>query len=206
MATFALLPAAGHSTRMGQAKLLMPLAGRPLILHTLAAWQQSRVDRVIAVVRPDDEPLADLLRSAGVDLVIPPVAPPDMKGSIGFGLAYIARQYQPHASDAWLVAPADMPGLSPRVIDSLIAHAAATPGRVLIPTLAGRRGHPVLVPWPLAAEVPLLAEDAGLNQLIDSHDPLLLPCDAVESNAAQAFADIDMPGDFAHFGTPRPPT
>jgi molybdenum cofactor cytidylyltransferase len=169
-------------------------------LHTLAAWRQSRVDRVIAVIRPDDEPLADLLRSAGVDLVVPPVAPPDMKASIGFGLAHVAQHHQPGANDSWLVAPADMPGLSARVIDALIAQAAAKPGRVLVPTLAGRRGHPVLLPWPLAAELPLLAEGAGLNQLIDGHDPLLVPCDAVEPDAAQAFADIDTPDDLKQFG------
>ena len=57
--SFALIPAAGHSLRMGQPKLLMPVEGRPLILHMLAAWQASKVERVVVVVRPDDEQLAD---------------------------------------------------------------------------------------------------------------------------------------------------
>ena len=65
--TFALIPAAGHSTRMGQPKLLLPLAGQPLILHTIAAWQQSRVDRIVVVVRPGDEALAEVVRTADVD-------------------------------------------------------------------------------------------------------------------------------------------
>ncbi len=200
MTTFALLPAAGLSTRMGRPKLLEPLAGKPLVLHTLAAWLASRVDRVAVVVRPDDEPLMAVLRGADVDLIVPPIAPPDMKASLGFGLAYLAARYRPAAGDAWLVAPADMPGLSSRVIDALIGYAAIAPGRVLLPTLAGRRGHPVLLPWSLAAEVPRLAADAGLNQLIEEHDPLLVACDGVEADAAKSFGDIDTPADLEHFG------
>ena len=69
--SFALIPAAGHSTRMGQPKLLMPLGDRPLILHTIDAWKRSRVNRIVVVVRPGDDALAEVVRSAGVELVMP---------------------------------------------------------------------------------------------------------------------------------------
>src|SRR4051794_8404747 len=72
---FALIPAAGQSTRMGQAKLLLPLAGEPLIVHTIRAWQGSRVDQVLVVVRQDDAALAAVVRSAKATLVVPKVAP-----------------------------------------------------------------------------------------------------------------------------------
>src|SRR5437868_3875013 len=61
---FAIIPAAGHSTRMGQAKLLLPVAGEPLIVLTIGAWRRSRIDHVLAVVRNDDAPLASVVRSA----------------------------------------------------------------------------------------------------------------------------------------------
>ena len=51
-------PRPAHGVRLGAAKLLLPLFGRPLILHTLAAWQQSKVDRIVVVVRPGDDSLA----------------------------------------------------------------------------------------------------------------------------------------------------
>src|SRR5262245_45033190 len=107
--SFAIIPAAGHSTRMGRPKLLLPVAGQPLILHTLTAWKHSRVDRVVVVLRPDDTALAEVVRNAGVDAVIPPAAPPDMKASLGYGLAHLAANQAPQNSDCWLVAPADMP-------------------------------------------------------------------------------------------------
>jgi molybdenum cofactor cytidylyltransferase len=184
---------------MGRPKLLLPVDGKPLVLHTLAAWQASRVERVVAVVRSDDQALAELLRGAGAQVVVPPIAPPDMKASLGYGLAHIEECFQPAPTDHWLVAPADMPGLSPRVIDALLDEAARSPGRVLIPTLAGRRGHPVLLPWPLAAEISRLAEDKGLNTMIQRNDPLLVACDGIEPATDRAFADIDTPEDLAGF-------
>ena len=200
MSAFAVIPAAGTSSRMGRPKLLLPLAGRPLVLHTLAAWQASRALRVVVVVRPGDDALAEVVRAAGADVVIPPAAPPDMKASLGYGLAHIEQQFQPSADDAWLVAPADMPGLSPRIIDCLLAELAAHPGRPIIPTLAGRRGHPVILPWSLAAELRELAASEGLNTLIERSQPMLLPCDHVEPAPAAAFADIDTPEDLSRFG------
>ena len=184
---------------MGRPKLLLEVAGRPLILHTLAAWRASRVDQVVVVVRPDDQLLSDLLRQVGVELAIAPAPPPDMKASLAVGLAHVAARYQPSARDCWLVAPADMPGLSPPVIDSLLAQAELTPRRVLIPTLGGRRGHPVLLSWTLAAGVANLAAGEGLHSLIDRSEPCLIACDDCGDHPAQAFADIDTPDDLAQF-------
>src|SRR5262245_57983097 len=153
---FALIPAAGYSCRMGEPKLLLPLAGRPLIVHTIDAWQRSRVDRIIVVVRPGDTPLLDVVggasRSGGayIDLVIPAEPPPDMKASLQAALQHIERGFAPTAIDAFLVAPADMPHLSTSIIDRLmLRHMANSSPKILAPTIAGRRGHPVLFPWPV---------------------------------------------------------
>ena len=186
---------------MGEPKLLLPIGGRPLIEHTIAAWKASRVERVVVVVRGDDEALANCVRAAGAELCLPPAPPPDMKTSLAWGLAHIAEHYQPTVDDVWLVAPADMPGLSPRVIEALLA--AEVPGRILIPTLAGRRGHPVLLPWPLAAEVSQLGPDEGLRDLVGRHDPLLVACDEVETQRETPFADLDTPAELARFRARR---
>jgi len=193
--SFALIPAAGHSTRMGRPKLLLTVAGQPLIVHTIAAWRQSRVERIVVIVRPGDAPLAEVVRDIGVDVVVPPVAPPDMKASLCYGLDYLSKNLRPEPTDCWLVAPADMPGLSPAIINRLLDESESNPGRILIPTLFGRRGHPVLLPWTLASELPSLTANEGLDALIDRHGPEPIACDDLEPNAAQAFADIDTPED-----------
>src|SRR5690242_2503495 len=93
---FAIVPAAGSSSRMGEPKLLLPVSGQPLIARTLAAWERSRVDRIITVVRPGDEQLAAAVNQFKVqsskfkvETVTPTVSPPDMKVSIQMALRQI---------------------------------------------------------------------------------------------------------------------
>src|SRR3954467_13620149 len=117
---FAIVPAAGHSARMGRPKLLLPVAGRTMVEETLSAWRASRVDKLVVVVRPDDEELAALCRSWGAEVVLPPFAPPEMKDSIRWGLKHVEAMFAPVPQDAWLLAPADMPNLSPRIINRLL--------------------------------------------------------------------------------------
>lgn len=193
---FAIIPAAGNSTRMGAPKLLLPISGGTMIEATLAAWRASRVDKVVVVVRTDDQELAIVCRAQGADVVLPPVAPPEMKDSVQYGLRHIEANFAPTDEDAWLLAPADMPYLSSRVIQALIS--AFTPNRqtVLVPTLGGKRGHPVLFPWTLAAEVFSLPAAEGLNVLRLRHESQEVPCDSIEPAGGSAFGDIDTPEDY----------
>lgn len=193
---FAILPAAGHSVRMGAPKLLLPLAGKPLVLHAIDAWKKSSAQTIVVVVRAGDQPLVDVVRMAGVAWVEADPPPPDMKASIQAGLTYVERQYAPAADAAVLVAPADMPRLSPATIDRLLAEHRNQPGSILVPTLAGHRGHPVLLPWHIAAEVHALAPEEGLDALLRRRVPVAIPCDDLLASDRQAFADIDTPEDY----------
>lgn len=194
---FAIVPAAGLSTRMGQPKLLLTIDGQPLIARILAAWKAGGVEHIAVVVRPDDEPLIAAVRGSGIEPVIPSAAPPDMRASLQFGVQHVQQQFEPDQRDFWLVAPADMPRLSPQIIRRLVSESAVRPGTILIPTLGGRRGHPVLLPWSYAERLDQLPADQGLNALVDASDPQLIPCDQLAP--CEAFADIDTPGDLARF-------
>lgn len=197
---FAIVPACGQSVRMGRPKLLLPLAGRPLIVHTLAAWQQAAVAATLVVVRSDDAELAAVVRAAGAEVVAPADPPADMKASVQAALRQLVAAYSPTADDAFLVAPADIPFLAPQIAASLIDRHGQAPGSILIPTLAGRRGHPVLYPWPLAAAVFALAADEGLNALAARHPTSELACDHLVSPTERPFADIDTPDQYRAAG------
>ena len=189
--SFAIVPAAGSSLRMGQPKLLMPWRGRTVVEHTLAAWSAGGVSRTIVVTRPDDMSLAQIARQSGADVVTPPNAPPEMKDSIRFALEEIARLHQPTDSDVWLLAPADIPWLSGEVIrDLLAAHQPSTP-RILVPVQDSHRGHPVLFPWSLAAQVATLLPHEGVNALLDRHSWTPIPV-----TAGMIHGDLDTPEDY----------
>jgi molybdenum cofactor cytidylyltransferase len=198
--SFGIVPAAGQSVRMGRPKLLLPWGGRPLVGQTLAAWQASLVERVVVVVRPDDKALAEVVRSCGVEPLVPPTPPPDMKASVQAALRWLADRCQPAPEDAFLVAPADMPRLSSQVINCVLAaYAALDRPQIVVPTLQGRRGHPVLFPWLLAAEVEALPPGEGLRTLCQQHALHCVACDDKVAAGDDPFLDLDTPQDYARW-------
>lgn len=194
--SFAVIPAAGQSLRMGAPKLLLPWRGIRLLEATLAPWKASGVEQMIVVVRPDDPDLALLCREQGVEVVVPSVPPPEMKTSVQLALTHIEKEFAPSPRDAWLLAPADMPCLSPDIIRRLLAEHSADTQAILIPTLQGKRGHPVLFPWVLAPQVHTLGENEGLNALRNRHSWREVPCDDCPTTGGNPFLDIDTPEEY----------
>lgn len=188
MQTFAVIPAAGRSQRMGKPKLLLPWADSTVIEHLLAAWRASAVDRVVVVVHPDDAQLAEISRRCGATVVQPQTPPAEMKQSVQIALAHIDAESHPSQTDAWLLAPADMPTLARSTIDRLVEAYRAEPPAIWAPVADERRGHPVLFPWSLAAEVARLGADEGVNVLLARH-----PVHTIRAEAASILEDLDTP-------------
>jgi molybdenum cofactor cytidylyltransferase len=182
---------------MGQPKLLLPWGDATVIEATIEAWFSSLVDEVLVVVHPDDDVLAELALSAGAEVIVAPEPPPDMKASIQLGLDVIRSNHSPADEDGWLVAPADMPGLSPLVIDRLLAERFQRPDEILIPTHQAAPGHPALFPWPMAAEVARIPAGEGLKWLLARH-----PATTIECGPAALAADLDTPDDYHRQGGP----
>lgn len=177
---------------MGRPKLLLPWQGRTIWQHVLAAWTGTTRDlKVVAVVHPDDAEVAEQARAAGVDVVQPATAPEEMKASIRLGLAHLRAKYSPADDDAWLVAPADMPRLRSGIIEAVMTCYDPRHPLVITPEYGGKRGHPVLFPWSLAAEVDKLTENEGLNRIVEKSRPARLPL--LDS---AILADLDTPEDY----------
>lgn len=189
---FAVVPAAGRSRRMGRPKLLLPLGGKTVLARLLETLRP-RVEAVLAVVRADDARLADEARARGAVVVQPAVDPPDMRQSVEHGLRAIAERFRPADADGWLLIPADHPVLDATVIDAVAARWRTDPQEIVVPTHAGRRGHPTLFSWRLAGEVFRLPPDAGLNHLVRSR-----PNDVAEVGVESpgALLDLDTPADY----------
>ncbi|MEX2026856.1 MAG: NTP transferase domain-containing protein, partial [Pirellulaceae bacterium] len=166
--------------------------GGTIVEATLAAWKASSVAAIVVVVRPDDAELAILCRQVGAEIVVPVVAPPHMRDSVQQALDHIVQNYQPTDADVWLLAPADMPQLSPAIVNHLLASHRPDAPTILTPTLAGRRGHPVLFPWPLAQQVPQLPADRGINALHWHNPTREAPCEHLGVDRV-AFCDVDTP-------------
>lgn len=189
---FAVIPAAGESRRMGQPKLVLPLGGRTVVEHLLAALASPLLTDRVVVTRAADVELQRLVTGCGARVVTTQPDPPDMRASLEAGLADIARRWQPRRDDGWLMLPADYPRLNAATVQQLIAVWLAERPRFLLPTHNGRRGHPLLARWDTVADLLALPPDAGMNRLVQSAtDIRLVPCDD-----RGVLLDLDRPEDY----------
>jgi molybdenum cofactor cytidylyltransferase len=188
-----LIPAAGHSRRMGRPKLALPLGGRMLLEHVIEVLKQGGVEPVLVVLGPHAAKLSEPARAAGAEALILDQPTPDMRATIEHGLDWLTTRCQPSADDAWLLVPADHPTLDPAIVRRLIAAWRTTDASILVPTWQGRRGHPTLIGWSHLAGIKAHPAGEGLNAYLrrHQHETLELPAD----NAC-VIEDVDTPEDY----------
>jgi molybdenum cofactor cytidylyltransferase len=190
---FAVVPAAGFSRRMGQPKLLLPLKGRPVIARVLEALLQGGADAVYVLSRSDDLELQQLVKGDKVFSVVTNEPTADMRASVELLLRQVGLEQRPRAEDAWLLAPADHPVLNAGVVASLIEAWRAAPRGIVVPTHAGRRGHPTLFGWPFAEPVATIPPNEGLNRLLrDAPDQVR----EISVDFPEILQDLDTPDDY----------
>lgn len=189
---FAVIPAAGHSRRMGTHKLLLSLGGATVIQRVIHGLATPWITRTVIVARGGDEALAEHLAGEDVELVQPEVDPPDMKASVQAGLSWIETHYAPTEEDSWLLIPADHPVLKRTLIERLCEVWSQSDARILIPAFQGKKGHPAFFRWSVAQEVFQLGAAQGINALWKegSAAPVLWECDDPE-----ILIDLDTPAD-----------
>jgi len=203
---FAVIPSAGLSQRMGQHKLLMPLQGSPVIFHILNALAlnaQTKTGLVACCLtcRQDDKPLQEAVHrwqqetdgALNLHCVVPPNPPGDMRASVQCSLDWITEHYQPAADAGWLLLPADSPLVKAPIINQLIADWLQGEQDILVPTYAGRRGHPTFFRWSLVPQVKQIPYNQGINSLLQ-HSEVSLVEQPVDSEGI--VQDMDTPEDF----------
>jgi 2-C-methyl-D-erythritol 4-phosphate cytidylyltransferase/2-C-methyl-D-erythritol 2,4-cyclodiphosphate synthase len=116
--TVALVVAAGRGQRFGGPlpKQYAELAGRPVLGHSLARLAaHPRIDRVQAVIHPDDRPFYDRA-AAGLELSEPTAGGASRQDSVRLGLEGLA----PHAPGAVLIHDGARPFIGAAVIDRVL--------------------------------------------------------------------------------------
>ncbi len=182
---FALLPCAGSGSRAGTArpKQYQPVAGMPMVRHTLAALAQvARIARVLVVVAPGDRALNDL----GASVAITDCGGATRAVSVFNGLDALLAQGA-HAHDWVLVHDAARCLVTPALIDALID--------ACLPDAVGG-----LLALPLADTLKAAGADGRVAATLDRADKWLAQTpqmfrikplrDALAAHAATGFAGI----------------
>jgi molybdenum cofactor cytidylyltransferase len=191
--TFAVVPAAGHSTRMGRPKLSLPLGDRTVLERVVAALRDGGVRHVLVVVGPHVPELVPLAATGGADVCLLPRATPDMRSTVEHGLRWLEEQYHPQPEDWWVLAPADHPVVEPGIVREILAAAGCDDRSIVIPVHGGRRGHPTVLAWRHVAGIRALPADAGINAYLREHADETLE---VPISDPGILTDLDTPDDY----------
>lgn len=198
---FGVAAAAGAARRMGLAKQLLEIDGRPLLDWVIEPFLAANLAGLVVVTQSAiarQLPPRPRLRVALND-----DAQSTMIDSIRLGLRAWRESGQCAAGCGFLVCPGDHPGISVADVNTCVAAFRASPDRVIIATRGGRRGHPIVFPWADVALVESPQCDGGLNAL-----PRIAGerTRRVECASDGVLRDIDTPADWERFlrEGPRP--
>ncbi len=196
----AVVPAAGHSQRMGRPKLTLPVDGGTVIARVVQALRQGGVERVIVVAPPPDVSSTAALvveaESAGARVITPAVRPEDMRASFECGLDALVEIAN---VSTVLLAPGDSVGITVGLVEQVVAHAKIHPDRLIVPVTNQRRGHPVALPQRLLQEIRALPKGVGINALLKRHHADVIELPVEETGAVE---DLDTPEDYARWAPP----
>jgi molybdenum cofactor cytidylyltransferase len=190
----AIVLAAGKSSRMGTQKLLLPLGDGTVIstvVDQILRATSAGIEEVIVVVSSHagtGDAIAKALADRPIVLIENPDPNAEMLSSVRCGL-----QALPGDCSAAIVALGDQPSISAELIDDLVAAFRTSGTGIVVPTHAGKRGHPLLLAARYFAEVQASHNGVGLRGLLDAHPTDIL--ELVSTNPA-VLDDIDVPADY----------
>jgi molybdenum cofactor cytidylyltransferase len=176
----AIVLAAGRSTRMGALnKMLAEIGGKPLVRIAAEQALASRAKPVIVVTGHQQSQVEAALADLPVRFVHNPDYAEGLGTSLRAGIAAV-----PAEADGAVVCLGDMPQVDAGLIDKLIA--AFDPGKgalVVVPSIDGKRGNPVVWSRRFFSELMSIGGDVGARYLIGQY--------------AEAVAEVPLSGDAA---------
>ena len=183
----AVVLAAGRSTRMGGPnKLLAEIRGRPLVRIVVEEALASHAKPVIVVVGHQRGEVEKALAGLPVQFVHNPDFAQGLGTSLKAGIAAV-----PAEADGAIVCLADMPQVDASLLNRLIA--AFDPDRgalIVMPTVEGKRGNPVLWSRRFFPDLMAIEGDVGARHFIARYGEAVVE---VPLEGRAALVDVDTP-------------
>ncbi|HET8524387.1 MAG TPA: nucleotidyltransferase family protein [Thermomicrobiales bacterium] len=181
--------AAGSSTRLGRPKQLLVLHGEPLLRHVVRNAIASNLDDVVLVLGCDAEHIADAIGEWGQRVVINPDYADGQSTSLRHGLANIDPQ-----AEAVLFLLGDQPGVTPAIINAVLARFRETGGPIVAPTYGGTRGNPILFSRQFFPDLARITGDQGARAIVRAHQNDVVTVPVSDGQPPQ---DVDTDADYA---------
>jgi molybdenum cofactor cytidylyltransferase len=180
----AILLAAGQSLRFGTAdKLFAPIDGEPLLVHAARRLVELKPARLIAVCGDAQGAAAILLTPLGFEIVVNPNPERGLSSSLACGI----EKARDGAAEAALICLADMPFVTLRHLEALLARFDPAHAPIVASGRGGIAMPPALFARSLFDQLAQAEGDRGGRTLLRS-------ASLVEAPASE-LVDIDLPKD-----------
>jgi len=164
-AVAAIVLAAGQSKRIGKNKLLYDIEGKPLATKAIQAAIKSKASPVFVITGYQAEELEAELENFDINVIYNPNYRTGIKTSINLGINAV-----PDFCDGVLLIPADMPNITPQLLNKMIDKFKKKQTKALILTEKnGIKNNPVLWSKSLYNVADLAAENADIRPIFMEH-------------------------------------
>jgi molybdenum cofactor cytidylyltransferase len=145
----------------------LPLAGEPLLRHTVRRALSSSLDDLFVVLDHRGQEVAAALGELPVHVIVNPFADRGQSTSVVAGLAAL-EDASPHIGAA-IILLGDQPSVEPAVIDALIDAWRETSSPIVAPRYRDGFGNPVLFERGVFPELMNLKGDVGARSVVCAH-------------------------------------
>ncbi len=179
----AIILAAGQSSRMGAHKILLPLQGKPLILHVVDTALAAEFAQVSVVIGHRAEVVRAALAGHNVEIIENPAYAEGQSTSLRAGVAALPPQTQ-----AAMILLGDQPLVQPAILTALMQAWQQSGKPIVAPVYTGQRGNPVLFACTLFPELLSITGDQGGRAILQKHPQEIELVPIADADAAQ---DLD---------------
>lgn len=187
---WAIVLAAGKSTRMKQQKLLMPFNGKTIVETVISKIIPVLKSNIMVVLGSNRAEIEEKINHFPIESCFNINYEEGMLSSVVCGFNLL-----PDDAAAALIFLSDQPQIDTEVIRAVIKEWEHSGKGMVIPTFKGKRGHPVLIETKYKKEINRLDPEKGLRQLMQKFPQDIAE---VEVSKEEILRDIDTPADY-HF-------
>lgn len=187
---WAIVLAAGKSTRMKKQKLLLPFKGQTIVETVIQKIIPVLKSNIVVVLGSHHNEIKRKISNLQVETCFNKNFENGMLSSVICGFSNL-----PEDAEAAMVFLGDQPQISTEAAQKVADVWNQSKNGIVIPTFNGKRGHPVLIETKYKSAINNLDPNKGLRQLMEENENDIAE---VEIEAPEILRDIDTPEDYEY--------